>query len=724
MDNFFHNINKRLNDIGGKQDLTEGAVSEIAHDTGKKLLSKGERSSLARQARAGKDIGKPGKMFKKVAADAARRYGSKEAGERVAAAAMFKNAAKHESIGSTSGTLEEGHCPTCNCSPCSCNEGNAFSGAVAKAKASGAKKGEKFRVGGKTYSLKEADPTEMEEGVFDKNPDQRRPKKARYTPNKGELNQVPGVQDLTTKTKEHPLKNVAKGLKAFVKGEPEPMDEQKKSKPDYLDLDDDGDKKEPMKKAADDKKSKSGGQSTAGTVFDPEYRAKMKKEKEGTGNFEKKKTSTGTVYTRRHKDDDDEKDDDVKSDEPKKKGRPKGPAKGPERVTAKAWKHKGGRPVKENDIPVVDRGEYDQEGDMAKDNMHTIIRHARELETHLKDSENLPTWVIEKIGQIKGMMTSVSDYMLSQHERGAEQATGQEGIEMVPERAVSVKQRRAAGIAHAAQKGDIPKSNLRGASKQMAKMPAGELKKFASTKEKGLPKKVKETTTSGSVATVANAAPKSKGGMSFGKGVYEAAVNESYERKLASVLNESEGLWQEIVSALAQGYPDLDPSDSLAAIMKKYNLSYDRLDRMAQERGYADVYDVMNDFRDVSESGNYEQSEGGKLSELLKLAGLGNTDSGCCDSCGHSTCSCGTVGEAYGDTATTNNMPDWPTDTETVDDNDPHLRRLSGGLNGPKSTGQTTTPVIASQVRRQVSMEENVKLERDLFKLYKNYNPE
>jgi len=42
-------------------------------------------------------------------------------------------------------------------------------------------------------------------------------------------------------------------------------------------------------------------------------------------------------------------------------------------------------------------------------------------------------------------------------------------------------------------------------------------------------------------------------------------------------------------------------------------------------------------------------------------------------------------------------------------------------LNGPKSTGQTTVPVIASQLRRQVSMEESAKLENDLFRLYQNY---
>ena len=66
------------------------------------------------------------------------------------------------------------------------------------------------------------------------------------------------------------------------------------------------------------------------------------------------------------------------------------------------------------------------------------------------------------------------------------------------------------------------------------------------------------------------------------------------------------------------------------------------------------------------------------------------------------------------------NKPDWPTDTETLAAQ-PELRTYSGGLNGPKSTGQTTIPVIAGQLRRQTSMEENVELERSLFKTWKNY---
>jgi hypothetical protein len=111
--------------------------------------------------------------------------------------------------------------------------------------------------------------------------------------------------------------------------------------------------------------------------------------------------------------------------------------------------------------------------------------------------------------------------------------------------------------------------------------------------------------------------------------------------------------------------------------------------------------------------------EADMLMQLLKAAGLSGQSSGC--GCGQTPCACDqTVDEAYGDTDETLNDPDWPTDTETLVA-EPELRTYSGGLNGPKSTGQTTVPVIASQLRRQTSMEENVELERSLFKTWKNY---
>ena len=57
-------------------------------------MTKKEKSAVAKKAAAGKDIGKKGKGFEKVAKAAEKQYGSKEAGQKVAAAAMWKAQAK------------------------------------------------------------------------------------------------------------------------------------------------------------------------------------------------------------------------------------------------------------------------------------------------------------------------------------------------------------------------------------------------------------------------------------------------------------------------------------------------------------------------------------------------------------------------------------------------------------------------------------------------------
>jgi hypothetical protein len=55
-----------------------------------------EASYSAKAGRAGKDLGKPGKNFAKIAKSAAKRYGSKESGERVAGAILKKIRGKLE----------------------------------------------------------------------------------------------------------------------------------------------------------------------------------------------------------------------------------------------------------------------------------------------------------------------------------------------------------------------------------------------------------------------------------------------------------------------------------------------------------------------------------------------------------------------------------------------------------------------------------------------------
>jgi hypothetical protein len=177
-------------------------------------------------------------------------------------------------------------------------------------------------------------------------------------------------------------------------------------------------------------------------------------------------------------------------------------------------------------------------------------------------------------------------------------------------------------------------------------------------------KKVDETTVSGSVAT-APAATKSKG-MVFGKGVYE-----SLDSKLENMISEGMNVTVNMNSD-AEG-------DSQKSIT-------------------------------VTATG----AEADMLAELLKMAGLESKQDAPCSQCGSAPCGCAEVVDE--------NSPDWPTNTVTGGENDPNLRTYSGGLNKPKSTGQTTIPTLGSaDRRRQVSMEENVELERTLFKTWKNY---
>ena len=683
---FFYDLNKRLADLAGKQDLHESKVAEsekwiqkavnpankgnlhkalhvaqgekipkakiekATHSKNPKLRHMAQfAKNVANEDQAVEESGLQAylgnKKYGKEGMDALRKAGRDHAGKEK----MAKIRARYDKmdeemadegnaftgkLASTpkggkfkvggkefkdTSSIEEGTCPACDCAPCKCNEGNAFTG---KLKAT--PKGEKFKLGNKTFK----DTSEIEEGF--------------------------------------------KEMDAWL--------------------------------------------------------ASREKEK-GTGKFDRKERTLpsgtkATTYTRKHEDDTEDDSDapEAKGGAPKKKGRPKGKDKGPERVTKGAWKHKGERKSKTKEdldsdsvmmtrptncssesIEHGEQAEYNDEAGMTKDSLHTIVRHAKELERALRDNENLPEWVQEKIGQIKGMMSSVTDYIISTHERDAEQHMGREGITMVPEKAVSKAQRKFMGMAHAIQKGE----KIKGASPELKKvaktMKSSDTHDFAATKEKGLPKKVKkteegakpdfldvdkdgnkketfkkavadkkeekvdETTVSGSVATATPSGKSSKGGMQFGKGVYEG-----FDNQVESMITES-----------------INVADTIAE----------------------------NEGKTITVTASGPEAD--MLMQLLKAAGLSGQSSGC--GCGQTPCACEeTVDEAYGDTDETLNDPDWPTDTETLSAQ-PELRTYSGGLNGPKSTGQSTTPVLASQLRRQVSMEESVELERTLFKTWKNY---
>jgi hypothetical protein len=536
---FFYDLNKRMAELANKQTLAEGKSAkpdflDIDKDGDKKEPMKkavadkelDEASYSTKSARSGKDIGKPGKAFGSIAKDAAKRYGSKEAGERVAGAVLKKLRTKED------------------VAEADVEEGNEFSGALAKAKAAGASE---FEVDGKKYKV------------------------------------------------------TTEGFKE--------MDA---------------------------------------------YLAQKKKEA-GTGKFDKKQISTGTVYTRKHDDEEDEEDED--SDTPKKKGRKAvGAGKG-KKLGAKS--HGTSKLARKGSIAeqgpegTVDRGEYGREGDMAKEQMHTIVSAAEELHSILNDEQDLPEWVQSKITKAMDYIDTARDYMLAQQA---------EANEVVAEKAVSQQQQKFMGMAHAMQKGE----KIKGASPELKKvaktMKKSDVTDFAATKHEGLPKKVKE----------ADAEPKAKGGIEFGKGIYES-INSRVENMIAEGMNVSVNM-----STNDHG----EPTKSITV--------------------------------------SAEGAEAETLAQLLNLAGMKSKSSGC--GCGQTPCGCDQVEEAYGDTQPTENAPDYPTDAETTGEDDELLRRWAGGLNKPKSTGQTTVPVIASQATRQVSEEAKAdKLGMNLYAELKSF---
>ena len=575
MDNFFYDLNKRMANLSQQQTLTEGTVAEASYS--------------AKAARAGKDIGKPGKNFEKIAKGAAERYGSKAAGERVAGAVLNKLRHPKESMGMA-------------------DEGNEFSGELAKAKS---QHRDTFNVDGKTYPVKEEGgmPMTAKQKSF-----------AALAPPKDKItfaDKIAGakkeVDEMLGDVAAEAMRNALGSKKQMAD---EGWDEMQK-----------------------DVKSRMGpkvGDVKRGARHDIET------------------TATGIRATRRH----DDEADAQPTGEKRKAGRPKGADKGPERVTAKAYKHKGSR-VKEDGIMPgatdADAGEYGYEGDMAKDQIHTIVRHAKALEKILSNREDLPEWVQSKLAKIEGMMAAVDDYMETQHERGAEMSQGidmeEESTNKRDNRAEKAGKRVTKDIEYDEKKKDGIHGKKRGSEDARAEKAGKKVAKDIEYDEKKKEKKVAETTSSGSVAT-GGAAPKAgKGGMQIGKGIYD-----SLNRELENMIAESMSI----------------------------NVSM--------------TNDDNGSHKNITVTAADEDAE--MLAQLLQRAGLGggmshdHSHDEPCPDCGSTDCGCDeSVAEAYGDTTATENKPDWPTDTEYSDD----AMQYSGGLNKPKASGMATIPVTDVQ---------------------------
>ena len=353
-----------------------------------------------------------------------------------------------------------------------------------------------------------------------------------------------------------------------------------------------------------------------------------------------KHTATGRKVTRRTDDQGNsvgsDTDDEGNAQEKRSRGRPKGPAKGTERVTSKAIKHKGEREKKGSAGSVSDSGKALQGfmiGNKPKNDPGKVS-----VRNKMKEGDTDPT--NNDSSELKAAMALLK-------KAGYKVSKGEQELD---EKATSKKQQKFMGMVHATQKGEkAPSKEVAKVAKTMKK---GDAEDFASTKHKGLPekapKKKEKTEEAGGSGT-----PTASSGFSYGKGIYD-----SLNRDVENAINES---MQQLSESMSINMSDSSEGGKSLTIT-------------------ATDEDAL------------------KLATLLKSAGLGGGDAHGhdegCSSCGQSPCGC----EEVEIDEVSMNEPDYPTNTETGSS-----MQYSGGLDGPKSTGQSTVPVLASQDDRQDS---------------------
>ena len=747
-DYFFYDLNKKMADLASKQQLTEDAQAAPA---------KSVRSQLNER-----DMGKHNNATTGFAA-LAKKTGGGEKGARIAGA-QFQKMKK-------AGQLEESICSKCDCDPCKCDsvdesalqaafgkkkygdqgmkalqkagrnhagdatmnkirnrydkydesmtdEGNAFSKAVVDAKRDGIQPGEKVRVGGKQYPLKQ-------EGVMDvvkkvgnvagavggaiapgikkavgtgmalnavgalessKGGMPQTPKQKAFAKLAPPVNKITFADKIVGAKKEvdEVLGDVAaNAMKKAIQGRNHDMEEGS--------MDDD-----PFSR-----KSSTGG--------------RIDTTRAGVTRHHAGKSYSGAGH--------DAGADDTPSGA---LGRRKVGAGMGKKIGAKINTGKSKLMTKEGDMDPADQGEYDQEGSMAKDDIKTVVRHAQALEKILGDNDNLPEWVQAKLAKIEGMMTAVDDYMQNQQDDDMDSddmKMDEESTDKRDSRAEKAGKKVTRDIEYDEKKKDgihgkrrdsedskaeragkkvakdieydekvkegsgpkekahskyvdrnspESKAKIQAARDNMAKNTAAEPGKKLANKIDNKKKEVDETTTSSSVAT-SSAAPKSGGGMSYGKGIYDS-MNREVEKMISesmsinmSMNNDSHGGPSNTLTVTATDEDALQ----LAMLLRSAGLG-------SQEHN--DMSTIHNMDNDMSAIHDMDHDHGAET----------------CPACGSSECECDSVDEAYGDTDATQNEPDYPTDQEGTDD----AMMYSGGLNGPKSTGQTTTPVNAGQTDR------------------------
>ena len=686
-DYFFYDMNKKMADLAKKQQLAEEAQATPAKPAPNKLMEAAADYS-AKKASAGKDIGKPGKNFSKIAAGAAKRYGSAEAGKRVAGAVL--NKLRHpteESIDQAQlkpwkATMKEGGKPDFLDLD---KDGNRKE--PMKSAARDAKKG-----------LREVDATPQH--VDDWTPPAKPAPKA-STPKPP----VP-VKPAPKKPAMYPPQAIDDPVKEG--GVPMTPKQQKFAKlappVDKITFADKivGAKKEVDEMLGDvaaNAMKKAVGKMGRNRDMEESWIDDEPTRRRSSSGGEIDTSQPGRTIHRAVKGAYSGASHDASADEPSGSvGRRKVGAGMGKKIGAKINRGTSKLMTKEGDMPEdmiepQDQGEYDQEGEMAKDSIKTVVRHAQALEQILGDNDNLPEWVQSKLAKIESMMSAVDDYMQNQEDDGDEMEMDEESTSKRDNRAEKAGKKVAKDIEYDEKKKDGIHGKRRGSEDDKAEKAGKKVTKDIEYDEKKDKKKkeVDETTSSGSVAT-SGAAPKASGGTNFGKGIYDS-LNRQLENMISesmninmSMNNDEHGGPKKSLTVTATD----DDAVMLAGLLKMAGMGHgdDHIHAMTGDDSDMHAIHAMDD-EPCADCG---ASPCGCDDEMMdETHGHGHGD--VCPSCGASPCCCDTIEEAYGDTAATENEPDWPTDEEGTED----AMMYRGGLNGPKSTGQTTIPVIAGQ---------------------------
>jgi hypothetical protein len=98
--------------------------------------------------------------------------------------------------------------------------------------------------------------------------------------------------------------------------------------------------------------------------------------------------------------------------------------------------------TREGDQDPADQGEYGREGEMGRNEIHTMMRNAKQLEKMLGNNDDLPEWVQKKLSLASDYMQTIADYLASEKETDAEDETGREvEVELAEKKARPTKKR-------------------------------------------------------------------------------------------------------------------------------------------------------------------------------------------------------------------------------------------------------------------------------------------